>query len=371
MKARTYALSALLSVPLLPSAACGLFEDDQPPGAPGGTGGQPGGGDSCSDQFDGFDPALLQDVCPTPYAPQYTVNIGGADILWIDDPANATTVGLGWVFGNTAQADWLGWIAQGDQQCGIACTLPQGHPCNASNDDDSQGTYCFGGSDAAECIYCSAADHGPEACGDFVESCAGALGGGGVGDETGDPDSTSGGGGVGDVTGAADSGSGGAGAGGLPGDSLFTSNPDVIFGTTQEVLDLYGNAAPPNLVAEDICAVWDPQAAVNDWFGDSLLKKEALQQTLREAEMFLGYCDNLKLEMADDGIKLLSFESRSLADELGFEEGDIILSLNGVRATDPLALQNELVELSHASPGLAVIKYRRSGTIRTHRVRVE
>lgn len=240
--------------------------------------------------------------------------------------------------------------------------MPQGHPCFGGD------TFCFGGPAEAQCTFCGGGDYSPEECGDFVESCWGPDGGnddGGADTGSGGAaDSSSGGGAVDD--------SGGQGAGQpAPDDSIFTSNPDVTFGTTQEVLDLFGDSAPPNLVAEDICAVWDPETAVNDWFGDSILKKEALQQTLSNAEMFLGYCDHLKLEMVDDGIKLLSFESRGLPDELGFAQGDIILSLNGVPATDPLALQNEVVELSHASPGLAVIKYRRSGTIRTRRVRVE
>lgn len=356
--------SALLAVAFLPAFACGLFEDDQPPVDTGEDTDGADGVNTCSDQFNGFDPALLQGVCPSPYAPQYTVSLEGADILWIDDPANATTIGPGgWVFGNTAQADWLGWISQGDQQCGIACTLPQGHPCFGGD------TFCFGGPAEAQCTFCGSADYSPDECGDFVESCWGPDGGNG--DDDGGADTGSGG--SVDDTGNVDSGSGGEGAGATsPDDSIFIRNPDVLFGTTQAVLDLFGDDAPPNLVAEDICDVWDPEDAVNDWFSDPILKKSVLQQTLSRAEMFLGYCDDLKLEVVDGGIKLVSFEARGLADELGFEEGDVILSLNGVPATDPLKLQSEIVDLSNASSSaLGVIRYERNGQTRTRRVRVE
>lgn len=239
--------------------------------------------------------------------------------------------------------------------------MPQGHPCFGGE------TFCFGGPAESQCTFCGGGDYTPEQCGDFIESCWGPDGGNG---DTGGADTGSGG--AVDTGNVDSSGSGGSGAGAtVPDDSIFTSNPDVLFGTTQAVLDLFGDAAPPNLVAEDICDVWDPETAVSDWFGDSILKKEALQQTLSNAEMLLGYCDHLKLEMVDSGIKLLSFEPRGLPDELGFDEGDIILSLNGIPATDPIALQSEIVDISHASPGLGVIKYQRNGQARTLRVRVE
>ncbi len=359
MKTTHYLLSTLLATTLLP--ACGLFEDDQPPSDSGDTDGNDGV-NTCEDQFNGFDPALLQGVCPSPYAPQYTAFLGGADILWIDDPANATTIGPGgWVFGNTAQADWLGWISQGDQQCGIACTLPQGHPCFGGD------TFCFGGPAESQCTFCGGGDYTPEQCGDFIESCWGPDGGNG--DDTGAADSTSGGS-AGDVTGAADS-TAGVGAGQTPDDSIFTSNPDVIFGTTQAVLDLFGDAAPPNLVAEDICAVWDPQAAVSDWFGDAILQKEVLQQILDNAEMTLGYCDHLKLELVDNGVRLLSFDPRGLPNELGFEKDDIILSLNGAAATNPLALQEQVIWISNNTPQDAVVQYERGGKTYTRKIRVE
>ena len=152
---------------------------------------------------------------------------------------------------------------------------------------------------------------------------------------------------------------------------MFTSQPNELFGTTQLVLDNLGVHAPPNLVAEDICDAWDPADAVSDWFGDPILEKEVFNQVIDSAETLLGYCDHLKLSMLNDGVEIVETQRRSLAYELGFRAGDVVLSLNGVPATDPLALRTELISISQQSSGLGTLVYRRGNTTRTRRIKVQ
>lgn len=339
-------LLILLTAGLAGPLGCGLFDDDVPPAA-GGSGGE------IQECIDTWDLSQLQDVCESPYAPQLTVSLEGDDIFWVDDPMNATSVGAGWIFGNVASADWLGYIVQGDAECGVACVMPQGHPCLADGNFS-----CSAGEQSPGCFYCgpgTAAD-----CESFVDNaCDGPAGGG---------DSTSG---V-STSGGADEGGDSTGAGAVAPDvSMFTSHPDDLFGTTQLVLDNLGSHAPANLVAEDLCAIWDPAAAVSEWFGDPILEKEVFNQVIDDAEKLLGYCDHLQLGMHAEGVEIVSTDRNSLAYELGFRGGDVIISLNGVAATDPLALREELISISHQSPGLGTLLYRRGANMQTMRVKVQ
>lgn len=323
-------------------SACGLLDDDEPPD--GGTGGEVL---ACVDIWT---ESLEQNACPYPMATMFTGHFDGDTVLWVDDPANSTSIGPnGWLFGNTASADWLGYIVEGDVNCGVACVVPQGHPCFTDGND-----FCVGGLDDDQnpgCLYCG--ESSAAECESFVmNACSGDPG-----PSTGGAADSTGGGGGADSTGDGF----GASADSPPDVSMFTNHPDQLFGTTQFVLDALGPHAPPNLVAQNVCDVWDPSGAVGEWFGEPIIDKEALTEIIDQAETLLGFCDGLSLSMTTQGIQLRGVTEGTLASELGFQEGDLLESLNGVSATDGGALMAEAVSVSQQQVGVAAIAYRRNG----------
>ena len=329
--------------------ACGVFDDDEPPAA-GGT----GGADAleCVDEFADL-LANGNNPCPAPYAPELTISIEGDTVFWVDDPSNATTIGPGgWLFGNLATADWLGYILEGDQQCGLACVVPQGHPCYTEGN-----SLCTAGDQSPGCQFC-----GPEVslsdCESFVANACVGPGGGGA-------DSTNGGA---EDTGLLDS-SGGYGA--VPDVSFMSSQPSVLFGTTEEVLRRLGDEAPTNLVAEDICDTWRPSRVVTDSSKGPTLERDALRRLMSEGDPLLAYCDHLRLAMGDDGVKITDAGRGTLAYELGFRNGDALRSVNGTSTTDVVAVMAELTKISEGQQSRVDVRYTDSnGRSRSKTIRI-
>lgn len=326
------------------SLGCGLLDDD--PDVNIDTGGAGSGGVvECVNEWSELS-------CPAPALPVFTVDLQGDDILWVDDPINATTVGPGgWLFGTITGADSVGWIVGGDNQCGMACILPPVHPCSTPGNQ-----YCNPDPLDSGCLWCGPGTGSD--CADFASVCLGDD------DPTGSDTDTSGG--------AVDSSSGGAGAHeSEPDMSMFTSNPEVEFGTTQRVLDLLGDSAPENLSADDGCSDWDPRGAVESWFGEPILQKEAFDKIVDEAELVLGYCDGLRLSLERDGVLLKTAERQTLAYELGFRAGDVIVSINGIPSTDALALRSEAIILSQSSPSAVTVLFSRDGRKQFKTLRIQ
>lgn len=342
-------------VPLaLAAGACGLFDDDEPPA--GGTDGGPSPGEVCTELFE---TAVAEGACPYPMATVVVSDLEGDTVFWVDDPASATTIGPGgWLFGNVTSADWLGYKLGGDATCDIACVVPQGHPCFQ---EDNQ--YCAGGTEETQaCLYCGPAT--ASECGDFINTCAGIDD---PGSSTSGADTTAGDGQ--DTTDGSDTTDGPDEA--SPYVAMFTDHPDVTFGTTQLVLDRLGVSAPPNLVAEDACDAYDPEQAVSEWFGDAIVDRSVFLAIVDRAEVLLGHCDHLQLATNESGIELVRVEPRTLAAELGFQAGDVVLDLNGVPATDPIALMQEVMQISQESTGVATISFSRTGKLENRVVRVQ
>ncbi len=132
-----------------------------------------------------------------------------------------------------------------------------------------------------------------------------------------------------------------------------------------------GDDAPPNLVT-NICDTWDPAGAVNSLLEDPVYDRAAFLQLQTDAEAMLRHCDDLRLALPADGVgvKLTNVLPGTLAAILGFEVGDLVLSVNDADTTDYLAMMAVIMDLSQEND-LAVIKYQRGGVDKTLSVRIQ
>lgn len=337
--------------------ACSLINDDEPEqDEPSGETGDLGDNEACVQALE-----IKQESndCPYPSAPMMINDFGDQNVLLIDDPANGTTIGpQGWLFGTVTTADWVAFSVEEFGECAVGCVIPEGHPCGKEDN-----YFCAQSVDGpnVECLFC-----GPEAtlteCTEFQQACSGDGGGGGADSTGGAPDPD---GGV-DETGEGSESESGEAMASVP---VFSSNPDEVYGTTVPVLERMGDAAPDNVIAHRVCDVWDPEVAVGDWFGEPVFRRDAFAEIVADAELVLRECDHLRITIANNGVELTSVESGTLADLLGFRTGDTILDLNGVSATSPGALVQEVMRVSQET-GRAEIRYTRNGHTRTQGIQV-
>lgn len=293
---------------------------------------------------------LEETVCDPPFTAVYVADIQDENITWVDDPG----ISIG---DNGIGADGIAYINGGNASCAIACRADfaascfhyGGTPCEAG--DCATTCIMSGSSDTCSCVTAICNDV------EVPESCF----------PPGDDDNSGGDSGGADETGGADGG-GDSSGGASPAEGVALDE-DTLLWTTPETLDMLDGKVAATIVTR-ACDAWEPGNAVGEWLGDPFVSRADLQETLDHAGTFLADCDGLRVELVEKGVLLSSVQEGTLASLLGFKEGDLLLGLNDVPATDLLGLTGELARIAEDSASIGTVTFLREGTVRTQRIRV-